>query len=136
MVRSPLLKVSLNILSLVNIGLLTYKDEKFGVTESFEDYLKNNYDNNMKNFLTDRKSLAERQRIQVLVAGRIIQPRLHCLKEVNPGEDSNLKVIHIALKRGPVQKFKLPFKGLAKEISEMDVEFSFLRTSAQIGKKG
>ena len=58
--KSPILKSVQNMLSLVNIGLLTYKDERFGIDESFEDYLKYNYANSMKHFLQDRKKLAER----------------------------------------------------------------------------
>jgi len=44
-------------LSVINIGVLTYKDEQFGVRESFEDHLKAHYGNSMKEFLRDRKKL-------------------------------------------------------------------------------
>ena len=47
-----------NILTVFNVGLLTYKHEQFGVTESFEEFLRYNYDNSMKLFLYDRKDLA------------------------------------------------------------------------------
>jgi hypothetical protein len=57
-VRSPHLKVAQNMLSLINVGLLTFKDERFGVSESFEDFLKFNYENSMKQFLFDRKNLS------------------------------------------------------------------------------
>lgn len=57
-VRSPNAKRSENLLSIINIGLLTYADEQFGVKESFEDFLKHNYNNSMKEFLRDRKKLA------------------------------------------------------------------------------
>jgi hypothetical protein len=59
-VRSPstnLKKQGNNLLSVINIGVLTYKDEQFGVKESFEDFLKVNYANSMKEFLRDRKKL-------------------------------------------------------------------------------
>jgi hypothetical protein len=59
-VRSPstnLKKQGNNLLSVINIGVLTYKDEQFGVKESFEDFLKVNYGNSMKEFLRDRKKL-------------------------------------------------------------------------------
>jgi hypothetical protein len=59
-VRSPsanLKKAGNNMLSVINIGLLTYKDEQFGVRESFEDHLKAHYGNSMKEFLRDRKKL-------------------------------------------------------------------------------
>lgn len=56
--RSPMLKQEQNILSLVTVGLLTYKQERFGVDISFEEFLKHNYDNSMKAFLTDRKQLS------------------------------------------------------------------------------
>lgn len=58
-VRSPNAKRSENLLSIINIGLLTYADEQFGVKESFEDFLKVNYNNSMKEFLRDRKKLAQ-----------------------------------------------------------------------------
>jgi hypothetical protein len=42
-VRSPsqnLKKVGSNMLSIINIGVLTYADEQFGLKDSFEDFLK------------------------------------------------------------------------------------------------
>jgi hypothetical protein len=42
-------------ISVINVGLLTYKGEKFGVEESFEEFLQIEYKNNMKEFLADRK---------------------------------------------------------------------------------
>jgi hypothetical protein len=58
-VRSPNSKKSENLMSIINIGLLTYADEQFGVKESFEDFLKSNYNNSMKEFLRDRKKVAQ-----------------------------------------------------------------------------
>ena len=58
-VRSPQSKKPLNLMSLVNIGLLQYADEQFGVRESFEDFLRVQYDNSMKAFLQERKRLAQ-----------------------------------------------------------------------------
>ena len=52
------MKKSENLLSIINIGLLTYADEQFGVKDSFEDFLKCNYNNSMKEFLRDRKKVA------------------------------------------------------------------------------
>lgn len=46
-------------LSMINIGLLTYADEKFGVSESFEDFLKNKFKGSMKDFLKDRKKVTQ-----------------------------------------------------------------------------
>ncbi len=57
-VRSPNSKKCENMLSVINIGLLTFADEQFGVSESFEDFLKTNYNNSMKEFLRDRKKVA------------------------------------------------------------------------------
>lgn len=37
--RTPTLNHPQNILSLINVGLLTFRDEKFGVEENFEDFL-------------------------------------------------------------------------------------------------
>ena len=48
-----------NLLSIIYIGLLTFADEEFGARDSFEDLLKNRYNNSMKEFLRDRKKLAQ-----------------------------------------------------------------------------
>lgn len=48
-----------NLLSIINIGLLTYADEEFGGRDSFEDLLKIRYQGSMKEFLRDRKKLAQ-----------------------------------------------------------------------------
>ena len=58
-VRSPHVKKCENLMSIINIGLLTLADEQFGVKESFEDFLKSNYNNSMKEFLKDRKKVAQ-----------------------------------------------------------------------------
>ena len=57
-VRSPNTKRSESLMSMINIGLLTYADEEFGLRDSFEDFLKTKYNNSMKEFLRDRKKLA------------------------------------------------------------------------------
>ena len=59
---------------MINIGLLTYADVSFGVNESFEDFLKTNYANSMKEFLKDRKKAALNQRVEILMAGRVEVP--------------------------------------------------------------
>ena len=56
--RSPNAKKTENLLSIINIGLLTYADEQFGVRDNFEDFLRLKYNNSMKEFLRDRKKLA------------------------------------------------------------------------------
>ena len=58
-VRSPNAKSTVDMLSMINIGLLTYADEQFGVTESFEDFLKNKFKGSMKDFLKDRKKVTQ-----------------------------------------------------------------------------
>jgi len=57
-VRSPNTKKHENMLSMINIGVLTYADEQFGVQYSFEEFLKTTYNNSMKEFLKDRKKVA------------------------------------------------------------------------------
>lgn len=47
-----------------------------------------------------------------------------------PNVTNELSIIPILLKRGIVQKFKLPFKGQMKHFNEIDVDFSFMKTSA------
>lgn len=135
-IRGPVQKPMQNMLSLVNIGLLTYQDEQFGVDESFEDFLKFTYDNSMKLFLQDRKQLAEKQKISVLLAGKLLPPRMSCIKAVMPFKNAEINVIRIAIKSGPVQKFKIPFKGIEKNYPEMDIDFTFEPTSAVVSNKG
>jgi hypothetical protein len=70
-VRSPNAKRTENLLSIINIGVLTYADEQFGVKESFEDFLKTKYNNSMKEFLRDRKKVAQQQKLEILLAGQV-----------------------------------------------------------------
>ena len=58
-VRAPNSKTTENMLSMINIGLLTYADERFGVSQSFEDFLKNKFNGSMKDFLKDRKKVTQ-----------------------------------------------------------------------------
>lgn len=84
-VRSPstnLKKSGSNMLSIINIGVLTYADEQFGLKDSFEDFLKVNYNNSMKEFLRDRKKLAQHQKVEILLAGRVDVPSLVCPREL------------------------------------------------------
>lgn len=99
-VRSPNIKKCQNMLSVINIGLLTYKGERFGVDESFEDFLRINYENSMKTFLADRKKLSQQQRIEVLMAGKVDVPKIVCLKEMNLGL-ADTKIVPIAIKKIP-----------------------------------
>lgn len=101
-VRSPNIKRPQNMLSVINIGLLTYKDEEFGVKETFEDFLNQNYENSMKAFLNDRKALATQQKIEILLAGKVNVPKISCLKEMNLGQFDQ-KIVPIAIKKVPSQ---------------------------------
>lgn len=60
-VRSPTTNVKRveNLLSVINVGLLTYADEEFGGRDSFEELLRTRYSNSMKEFLRERKKLAQ-----------------------------------------------------------------------------
>jgi len=60
-----------NLLSIINVGLLTYKGEQFGVKHSFDNFLKYHYNNDMKLFLADRKELSQIQRMKVMLAGKV-----------------------------------------------------------------
>ena len=57
-VRAPNCRQNEDLLSIINIGLLTYHDEKFGVSESFEEFLKTKFNGSMKDFLKDRRKAA------------------------------------------------------------------------------
>lgn len=77
-VRAPGTRKSENLMSVINLGLLTYADEQFGVKETFEDFLKNKFGGSMKDFLKDRKKVATAQRLEILLAGRVEIPNLIC----------------------------------------------------------
>lgn len=77
-VRAPTAKKSENLLSIINLGLLTYADEAFGLRDSFEDFLKTKFGGSMKEFLKDRKKVAQMQRLEILLAGRVEIPSLIC----------------------------------------------------------
>lgn len=83
-VRAPNSKTTENMLSMINIGLLTYADEKFGVTESFEEFLKNKFKGSMKDFLKDRKKVTQVQKLEILLAGQVQIPKLVCMKSIKP----------------------------------------------------
>lgn len=69
-VKSPtLVKSVLNMVGVVNLGLLTYKGEEFGVKHDFEKFLRYYYNSDMKAFLADRRKLAQEQRKEILVVG-------------------------------------------------------------------
>jgi hypothetical protein len=76
------IKKAENMLSIINLGLLTYKGEEFGVKHSFENFLNYYYKNDMKSFLADRKDLSAYQRMKILLAGKVIVPKIVCIKEI------------------------------------------------------
>lgn len=117
-------------MSIINIGLLTYADEQFGEKESFEDFLKVNYNNSMKEFLRDRKKVAQQQRLEILLAGRIEVPNVICQKELVVTEFDE-KIVPLVIKRGQnCQKFRLPFKN--KGAQDLELDFTFIKSSAVI----
>lgn len=117
-------------MSIINIGLLTYSDEQFGVKESFEDFLKKNHNNSMKEFLRERKKVAQAQRIEILLAGRVEVPSISCQRELNMAEYKE-KVIPLVVKKGVNnQKYRIPFKNNGPQ--DLDIEFMFVKQSAVI----
>jgi len=98
-VRSPKTKKHENLLSFINISLLTYADEQFGVRESFEEFLKSNFNGSMKEFLRDRKKVAQAQRMEILLAGRVEVPSVVCPRELLVAR-FNEKVLPVAIKKG------------------------------------
>ena len=83
-VRAPSVQRTENMLSVLNIGLLTYADERFGITGTFEDFLKSKFAGNMKDFLRDRRRAASVQRLEVLLAGQVHIPKLICPRMITP----------------------------------------------------
>jgi hypothetical protein len=89
-------------LSIINIGLLTYADEEFGGKDSFEDLLRMRDSNSMKEFLRERKKLAQAQKLEVLLAGRIEVPGpLICQRELLMADYNNQRVVSVVVKKGP-----------------------------------
>jgi len=56
----------------------------------------------MKQFLYDRKKLASQQRTQVLIAGRVVVPKITFLKEIKADYSPYQSVIPVALKKGMI----------------------------------
>lgn len=86
----------------------------------------------MKLFLADRKELSQIQRMKVLLAGKVQNPKISCIKEIFL-EDHGLRVMPLAVKKGfqqQIQRFKIPFKNTTS--MDMEVEFQFMKTSAVI----
>ena len=119
-IRSPssnLKRNAGNLLSIINIGVLTYADEQFGLKDSFEDFLRSSYNNSMKEFLRDRKKLSTQQRIEILLAGKVDIPSVCCQKELYDSELKE-KVIPLVVKKPSSanmqanggSKYRLPFK--------------------------
>ena len=79
-VRTPNVPKTENMMSLINIGLMTYEHERFGVDMQFEDFLRKSFNGRMKDFLKDRRKAAEEQRMQILLAGVCQIPKLVCYK--------------------------------------------------------
>lgn len=77
-VRAPSVPKTEDLLSIINIGLLTYHDEKFGTQDSFEEFLKTRFSGSMKDFLKDRRTAAQTQRMEILLAGQVQIPKLIC----------------------------------------------------------
>jgi hypothetical protein len=116
----------------LNISLLTYGDEQFGVRDNFEDFLKQSYSGSMKEFLKDRKKVAQQQKMEILLAGRVEVPSIICPKQMMVDQLGE-KIIPIAIKKGQAnQKFRIPFKNTGP--SEVEVDFSFIKTSFVIYK--
>lgn len=61
--------------------------------------MKYNYENSMKNFLKDRKSLASSQKVEIMVAGKVEVPKLVCLKEMALFGENTQKIIPLAVKK-------------------------------------
>ena len=134
-VKSPHAKQTQNLLSILNISLLSQKNEKFGVKQNFQDFLAKHFDGNMKAFLHERRDLSALQRVQVLIAGRVQVPKLMCLKEVLR-EGYPEKVIPLALRPGcqvPIQRFKFQFKTNLRQ--EVDVDFQFIKYSSSVVRR-
>lgn len=145
-VRAPSSRRTENLLSIINIGLLTYADEKFGVKVSFEDFLRTQFEGSMKDFLKDRRKAALTQRLEILLAGQVQIPKLVCQKTIKPEffknelvaeEESQIaqqeQIVPLAMKNmGGLQKFRIPFKNLSDH--DIEVEFNFMQASMAVSQ--
>ena len=139
-VRAPNSKTPENMLAMINIGLLTYADEKFGVSESFEEFLKKKFKGSMKDFLKDRKKVTQVQKLDILLAGQVQIPKMICMKTIKPAvtelESSQLtenQLIPLAIKNiSGQQKFRIPFKNTGEH--DIEVEFSFHKASQAVNQ--
>lgn len=104
-VRSPSsLKKSTNLVSQISITLLTLDGERFGVAQSFDEFLRKNHNNNMREFLTERKKLMPNVKMEVLLAGRVEVPRITCPRTLNIKQEvetpANFEIVPLAVKKG------------------------------------
>mmetsp|Transcript_11963 Transcript_11963/g.16450 ORF Transcript_11963/g.16450 Transcript_11963/m.16450 type:complete len:104 (+) Transcript_11963:1589-1900(+) len=102
-------------LSVINVGLLTYADEKFGAAQSFDEFLKTEFGGSMKEFLRNRKKVATAQRMEILLAGRVDVPKIICNKGLTIANENDMQVVPLAIKKDtPSQKFRIPFKNIGQ----------------------
>lgn len=91
--KAPNTRRSTNLLSMISLSLLTYADEQFGITRTFEQFLKDQFRSSMKDFLKDRKKLAIDQSMEILLAGRIEIPLLVCQRGLLSDTGSDKSVV-------------------------------------------
>ena len=86
-------------LTMISLSLLTYADEQFGITKTFEQFIKDQFRSSMKDFLKDRKKLAIDQSMEILLAGRVEIPLLVCQRGLlaDLGSDKSI-VIPVVVK--------------------------------------
>lgn len=83
----------------MTLSLLTFKDEQFGVTQSFEEFLNLTHKGNMTDFLKDRRQLGKDQKIEILLASNVDIPQIICKKGLISSFASGHQIIPIAIKR-------------------------------------
>lgn len=87
-VRTPNVSKTENMMSIINVGLMTYAHERFGIDMQFDKFLSERFNGRMKDFLRDRREAAEQQRMQILLAGVCQIPKLVCYKALRQDDIS------------------------------------------------
>ena len=75
-----------------------------------------------------------------MIAGKVVPPKLACLKEVKLNPLFESTIIPVAMRKGQVSRFKFPFRNLVNCLyhgnkQEIEVEFQFMKTSAAFNFK-
>ena len=133
---------SQNLACKVAVSVLNQPGERFDQDNTFDYFLETEYDGRIDSFIQDRQSVAENQRQEILLNGKIKIPKIVCTRAMQRQFAKNgqsyaseiqtaqkEKVVPISLSMAePKKKFKIPFKNMSE--NDLEVEFYFPKISA------